>query len=100
STYDNEMLDAHFIAGDGRANENVGLTTIHHVFHAEHNRVVEHVKEVVLATGDRAFLNEWLLQDVADMPAATDPAFAAWAEGLVWDGARLFQAGRFTTEME
>jgi Ca2+-binding RTX toxin-like protein len=100
ATYDNEMLDAHFIAGDGRANENVGLTTIHHVFHAEHNRVVEHAKDVVLASGDVAFLNEWLLNDVASIPAATDPGYAAWVEGLVWDGARLFQAGRFTTEME
>ena len=24
--YDNELLDAHYIAGDGRANENIGLT--------------------------------------------------------------------------
>ena len=33
--YDNELLDAHFIAGDGRVNENIGLTAVHHVFHAE-----------------------------------------------------------------
>src|SRR5690606_12720371 len=31
-TYDNELLDAHYIAGDGRVNENIGLTTVHHVF--------------------------------------------------------------------
>lgn len=99
-TYDNEMLDAHFIAGDGRANENIGLTTIHHVFHAEHNRVVEHAKDVILASGDVAFLNEWLLTDVTSIPAATDAGYATWVEGLVWDGARLFQTGRFTTEME
>ena len=48
--YDNELLDAHFIAGDGRVNENIGLTAVHHVFHAEHNRLVDHTKEVVLAT--------------------------------------------------
>jgi hypothetical protein len=34
--YDNELLDSHYITGDGRGNENVGLTTIHHVFHSEH----------------------------------------------------------------
>ena len=49
--YDNELLDAHFIAGDGRVNENIGLTAVHHVFHAEHNRMVDQNKEVVLATG-------------------------------------------------
>ncbi len=27
----------HYIAGDGRVNENFGLTSIHHVFHEEHN---------------------------------------------------------------
>ena len=35
-TYDDEMLNAHFIAGDGRVNENIGLTAIHQVFHSEH----------------------------------------------------------------
>ncbi|KQY26650.1 peroxidase family protein [Rhizobium sp. Root482] len=99
-TYDDEMLDAHFIAGDGRANENVGLTTIHHVFHAEHNRVVEHAKEVIIGSGDLTFLNEWLLDDVTSIPPVTDPGYASWVDGLVWDGERLFQAGRFTTEME
>ena len=53
AVYDNELLDAHFIAGDGRANENIGLTAVHHVFHSEHNRLVEHTKEVVLAEPKR-----------------------------------------------
>lgn len=50
-TYDNELLDAHFIAGDGRANENFGLTTIHSVFHAEHNRVVAELRALDAANG-------------------------------------------------
>ena len=102
--YDNELLDAHFIAGDGRVNENIGLTAVHHVFHAEHNRLVEHTKTVVvndalamLAGGATqaeavAFLNEWLVDDVTTVPAS--PA------GLVWDGQRLFQAAKFGTEMQ
>ncbi|MEQ1536454.1 MAG: peroxidase family protein, partial [Burkholderiaceae bacterium] len=32
-----EAVGDHYIAGDGRVNENIGLTTIHHVFHEEHN---------------------------------------------------------------
>ena len=28
-TYDNELLDAHYMAGDGRVNENIGLTAVH-----------------------------------------------------------------------
>src|SRR5690606_14846580 len=84
-TYDDETLDAHFIAGDGRANENIGLTAIHHVFHAEHNRVVEHAKEVIIATGDMAFLNEWLLVDVTAIPPQDDN-YSTWLDGLLWDG--------------
>ena len=90
--YDDELLDAHFITGDGRGNENIGLTTIHHIFHGEHNRVVEDTKKVALESGDLAFLNEWLSVKVASWPAD--------AASLVWDGERLFQAGRFVTEME
>ncbi|MDR7059755.1 MULTISPECIES: peroxidase family protein [unclassified Sphingopyxis] len=95
AVYDDELLDAHFMAGDGRVNENIGLTAVHHVFHAEHNRLVEHTKEVVLATGDLAFLNEWLADDVAALP--TTPGQVA---ALVWDGERLFQAAKFGTEMQ
>jgi Ca2+-binding RTX toxin-like protein len=93
--YDNELLDAHFVTGDGRGNENIGLTTVHHVFHAEHNRLVDHVKDVVLAANDVTFLNQWLRVDVAALPTT-----AAQIAGLQWDGERVFQAARFATEMQ
>jgi Ca2+-binding RTX toxin-like protein len=94
-TYDNELLDAHFIAGDGRVNENIGLTAVHHVFHSEHNRLVQQSKDTILASGNLAFLNEWLADDVTAIP--TTPAGIA---ALVWDGERLFQAAKFGTEMQ
>ena len=95
ATYDDELLAEHFMAGDGRVNENIGLTAVHHVFHAEHNRLVDHTKEVVLATastGEMSFLNEWLLVPVTAVP--TD------LSTLVWNGERLFQAAKFGTEMQ
>ncbi|WP_211286136.1 peroxidase family protein [Roseovarius confluentis] len=93
--YDNELLDRHFITGDGRGNENIGLTAVHHVFHSEHNRQVEAQKLTILASGDIDFINEWLLEDLApDAEIPTDPTL------LTWDGERLFQAGRFATEMQ
>ncbi|WP_207266255.1 peroxidase family protein [Pseudomonas sp. GW101-3H06] len=94
-SYDNELLDAHYIAGDGRVNENIGLTAVHHVFHSEHNRLVQQSKQTILAAGDLAFLNEWLVDDVAAMPATL-----AEIAALVWDGERLFQAAKFGTEMQ
>ncbi|AFY18927.1 peroxidase family protein [Pseudomonas sp. UW4] len=94
-TYDNELLDSHYIAGDGRVNENIGLTAVHHVFHSEHNRLVQQSKDTILASGNLAFLNEWLADDVTAIP--TTPAGIA---ALVWDGERLFQAAKFGTEMQ
>jgi hypothetical protein len=106
--YDNELLDAHFVAGDGRANENIGLTAVHHVFHAEHNRLAEHTKVTVLETRDLAFINEWLAVDITqaqlDALPATLPTDAAALKTLLdsftWDGERLFQAAKFGTEMQ
>jgi Ca2+-binding RTX toxin-like protein len=115
ATYDNELLDAHFIAGDGRVNENIGLTAVHAIFHSEHNRLVEHTQDVAIADAQKIlaeqlaagatpaaaqaaavlFLNNWLVVDVTSVPA-TPAAIAA----LVWDGERLFQAAKFGTEMQ
>ena len=40
-TYDDELLNSHFACGDGRCNENIALSTIHQIFHSEHNRLVD-----------------------------------------------------------
>lgn len=90
-SYDNELLDKHYIVGDGRGNENIGLTAVHHVFHSEHNLRVDQIKDEILASNDVAFINEWLLVPVGAVPQ--DGA------ALVWNGERLFQASRFSTEM-
>ncbi len=83
-TYDNELLDAHYITGDGRGNENIGLTAIHHIFHSEHNGEVQDIKNLVATfpVGSPADLSRWQLS----------PG--------VWNGERLFQAAKFVTEME
>ena len=105
--YDNELLDAHYVAGDGRANENVGLTAVHHVFHAEHNRLVQHTKDVAIADAQQmladgasqaeavAFLNEWLDQPVTEVPDTQGEI-----DALDWNGERVFQAAKFGTEMQ
>ncbi|MDP5334044.1 MAG: heme peroxidase, partial [Paracoccaceae bacterium] len=94
-TYDNELLDRHYIAGDGRGNENFGLTAVHHIFHSEHNRQVDEMKQTILASGELAFINEWLVAPIAEEDIAT-----ATPAALSWDGERLFQAAKFPTEMQ
>ena len=83
-TYDDELLDAHYITGDGRGNENIGLTAMHHIFHSEHNGVLQDIKSLVATfpVGSPAALSQWQLS----------PG--------VWNGERLFQAAKFVTEME
>ena len=87
STYDNEMLDTHYVAGDGRANENIGLTTVHHVFHSEHNRLAEEIQTMIET--DRAFTgaerSEWQTFNPASGFSYTE---------------RVFQAAKLVTEME
>ena len=96
ATYDDEMLGVHFLAGDGRVNENIGLTSVHHVFHAEHNRLHNE------ADTDHQSDLKTVIRDYA-ASGATNPMFALsdWqrADGE-WNGERLFQAARFVTEME
>jgi Ca2+-binding RTX toxin-like protein len=89
--YDNELLDAHYITGDGRGNENIGLTAVHFVFHSEHNRQIEQIKQTVLASNDPAFIAQWLIPG-ANMADGISPT--------EWNGERLFQAARFATEMQ
>lgn len=89
-TYDDEMLNAHFACGDGRCNENIALSTIHQVFHSEHDRLVDDIKNTLstdTSASGVAALTEWKPNSAA-----------VGADG--WNGERLFQAARFVTEME
>ncbi len=88
-TFDDELLDLHFITGDGRGNENIGLTTVHTVFHAEHNRLVEEIDNMITTQLTPAEVADW------QATSAAPPAGTGWAYGE-----RLFQAARFVTEME
>src|SRR6059058_2116308 len=50
-TYDGDLLDAHFVTGDGRGNENIALTMVHNLFHAEHNRLRDYIDQLIHAPG-------------------------------------------------
>lgn len=127
SGYDNATLDEHFIAGDGRVNENIGLTAVHAVFHAEHNRMVEQIED--LLNGGRPELEAQDSEErggieefanafrglphryVSDKPEENLPGYmapntdetqlpAGWnADDWSYEE-RLFQAAKFATEMQ
>ncbi len=75
--YDNELLDAHYISGDPRVNENTALTAIHQTFHNEHTRIL-------------AEIQDWVQQQ-----NEIDPTFAAQ-----WTGEMYFQATKMVNEMQ
>ena len=85
------MLNAHFTCGDGRCNENIALIAIHQIFHSEHDRLVDDIKNTLTtdtsADGARRRWPSWQLA------TAGRPTRLGYGE-------RLFQAARFVTEME
>ena len=88
-TYDDELLDAHFACGDGRCNENIGLSAVHQVFHSEHDRLIGVIEDTLAAN-----------PALEDQYLASHP-FGADDEDISFGfGGRLFQAARFVTEME
>jgi hypothetical protein len=91
NTYDNELLDAHAITGDGRGNENIGLMAIHTVFHAEHNRLAADIDRLITAQGTGSALYQGFRASSAVSPTST----TFWGYGE-----RLFQAARLVNEME
>jgi len=91
--YDDELLDLHFICGDGRCNENIALSAVHQVFHAEHNRLVDYFSNPADGVLTRPE-NAALLADFRNVDLAPGPNKTFTYEE------RLFQAARFVTEME
>ncbi|MEZ5849316.1 MAG: peroxidase family protein [Hyphomicrobiaceae bacterium] len=94
----------HYVAGDGRVNENFGLTSIHHVFHEEHNYQVENLKT-------------WIYAHDANNSPVTHEQLHAWqidtgiqdANGnfthgvggpIAWEPDKMFEATKLVVEME
>ncbi|MEB3265959.1 MAG: peroxidase family protein, partial [Cyanobacteriota bacterium] len=76
----------HYVAGDGRVNENIGLTTIHDVFHKEHNRNVD------------SLIKDHLMVYNPINGTYTGPNGTGGT--TTWTGEELFQAAKLITEME
>lgn len=51
----------HYLAGDGRVNENVALTSIHHIFHMEHEYQAQNLEIALFQqdSADHAVLQSW-----------------------------------------
>lgn len=72
SSFNPALLNAHFISGDGRTNENYGLTAVHTVFHDEHNLVAAQIMDLLAQPG----------------------------QPIQMTGEQIFEAAKLVTEME
>jgi len=93
----------HYVAGDGRVNENFGLTSIHHVFHEEHNYQIDNLIDAIhrqdIVSGDTTHANLHSFQiDTGVMNAAGD--FIYSDNSIAWDQDRMFNAAKLVVEME
>ncbi len=108
----------HYVAGDGRVNENFGLTSIHHVFHEEHNFQVENLKSWIYQhdTANSPLthdgLHKW--QDVTafqddfgnymfndtGVTEVTPGVFKANKDNIAWKADEMFNATKLIVEME
>src|SRR6185503_2909446 len=95
-SYDNELLDRHFITGDGRGNETIALTAVHTVFHSEHNRLRGVISGMI-----EGAINPATGLNAAGLTAAERAGWLATDTASGWTyGERLFQAAKFGTEMQ
>ena len=86
-TYDDELLNAHYIAGDGRVNENIGLTAVHASSTPSTTDSSTKPRALCLHRIDRADLTFNLPIPLADtllVPARRPNDLNAEAFGIAW----------------
>ena len=103
-----QALGNHYIAGDGRANENFGLTSVHHVFHEEHNFQIDNLigtMETALAAGSYTPTQIHGFQTAVTGPGGTPltDALGNYVDtngAISWDQNKMFDAAKLVVEME
>jgi Ca2+-binding RTX toxin-like protein len=99
-----ESVADHYIAGDGRANENFALTGMHHVFHENHNVQLINLENTILTSPDVNARHGYQLA-VSDGHAGfyTDVNgnyTLADHTTISWDPDKMFAATKLINEME
>ncbi|MCB2073915.1 MAG: cadherin-like domain-containing protein [Novosphingobium sp.] len=103
-----QAVGAHYVAGDTRVNENIGLTTLHHVMHEEHNYQVDTLIDSILsahAAGEYSTdqLHAWQAPVLGEGETPLTDAAGNYVDAsgaISWDQDRIFQAAKLIVEME
>ncbi len=101
-----QPLDDHVIAGDGRTNENIGLSSIQDIWHQEHNRNVQNIIDT-FGLVKNLVSGVWNGTYTAFADPAATATFNAPGNGPVviptgdiWTGEMLQEAAKALTESE
>ncbi|MEI8251920.1 MAG: peroxidase family protein, partial [Synechococcus sp. ELA057] len=108
----------HYVAGDPRANENFGLTAVHHVWHENHNWQLDNLIVSLEKNNNidpdptHAALHQWqvavtvagtILQDAAGNYLTGRKVLnnqGALVDEISWDQEKMFQAALLINQME
>ena len=111
-------ISDHYIAGDPRANENLGLTAVHHVWHENHNwqidNLINSIEKSNLSDPSHASIKQWQVAIAAKPGDAISTGIQVVkghyenangeyvnSQGKVnWDQEKMFQAGLLINQME
>ncbi|MEH2382415.1 MAG: peroxidase family protein [Nostoc sp.] len=108
----------HYVAGDGRLNENFGLTTLHHVFHENHVFQLNSLESAILKQqsqdSNKTYAHDWQVAVNVRMGAQLSSGVSIVnshyedAQGnyvttngaISWNQDKLFEAARFINQTE
>ncbi|MCS5704563.1 hypothetical protein NZK27_00005, partial [Synechococcus sp. FGCU-3] len=95
-------LGGFYIAGDGRANENMGLTAVHHVWHENHNYQVDNliyfIDQQQTADPSHTFAHQFQIQ--TQYTDSKGNYLMAAGGAIAWNEEKMFQAALFINQME
>ncbi|MCS3744356.1 peroxidase family protein [Rhizobium sp. BK661] len=98
-----QSVGNHYIAGDGRANENFGLTALHHVFHENHNVQLVNLENAILGQTDAASRHNFQIAVNGPNGPYTDANgnyLVSPGGPISWDPDKMFEATKLINEME
>jgi len=87
----------HYVAGDGRANENFGLTAIHHVWHENHNWQIDNLINM-LSQQTAAVRNSWQVD--TGIVSTSNGNYIDSSGAIAWDQEKMFQAATLINQAE
>jgi Ca2+-binding RTX toxin-like protein len=108
----------HYVAGDGRLNENFGLTTIHHIFHKNHDFHLNSLQSKILMQQSQdptqTYAHHWqvavkaragvqLAEGVRIVNNRYEDALGNYVKAngsISWNQDKLFEAARFVNHTE